>query len=346
MNSDSSESNSSKNIESQNSSSSIQYTKATIQTIPLGKIACTIYGPSEWEEADRAQRWFELLNEIRYQVLETIPYSGITRLFVATSDIFQEISRWQQELDLVEAITNDEEAETVGKSFVWGDGKSDSTYGIVIINERLAAQIVDDGNLSKLAKSLVIHELAHIHDYYVRLGHFGPESPPTANNWVSIKQSIAMCLWGEFFAEKIASIHQSEKEFKVSLELTAKIIQLSLKKLSHAKNQYLNDRNINVVWQIAGSELSQILNQIGRMLGIACAWKTETRNDLFANFVSDAWVQLIVKLYDELKTINTMDDLSQKLPALRKCVKEGMKLLGLRVKQVQNAVLLQFVENS
>jgi hypothetical protein len=318
------------------------YGKSSVQAIPLGQIAFSFSGPSQWADGERSQRWVTAIADIFKEIAECIPACYITRLIVATAEIGQEVTRWQRELGQPEVVTSDTAAVTAGKTFVWGGGELSTTYAVIIISEWLAAELVDGGNSSCLAKALIIHELAHVHDYFFRLRRLGRENPPWNNDWLAIRPSIAFSIWGDFFAESIASVHLPENPLRNALRLARNVMDFAFTRMSKAKTQYHTDGNINPIWAAAGDELSKVFNQLGRALGAAAVWKVElTKDELLSVGISwYGWSELIPKLNEQLLKVQTIDDLVQNITNIEKLVEQGFNLMGLYPQQRPEGLLV------
>jgi hypothetical protein len=235
------------------------YDRSSVEAIPFGHLKCNIIGSDLWRDTDRVKRLFTEISNLVKEVVERIPGCFITRIVVVAVQTGREITKWQKELGRPEVITDDAVGVTSGKALVWGSGQLSTSYGIVIISEAIAVEIADRGTDFEMCRALLVHELAHIHDDFIWLQRFGPQKPPSNNDWPGIRRAIAGSIWGEYLAEKVAQSYMKQSQFLNALVLAGQN-DFAFSRLS-IQNQYNADRNIVPIWAVA-DELSKIFDNL------------------------------------------------------------------------------------
>lgn len=316
------------------------YDKKAVEAIPLGSWVLSISGSEFWVENDRGQ----LLNNIIKRLLEKVPHetqaaaSRLLRLVSVTNDLHAEVRRWGEELGRPQFTTILGDAVTGAKTLLWGSGKLDSTYAIIVLFDWVAAGMLQSDDFKTNDQNFegyFVHELAHIHDSYLNLLYFG-ESPEILNDdWIGIRQAIAEAAWGEFFAESIAYPYFLKPCFKRELTLTLTLFQDALWDIERAVLEYEYNREISNIWPLSTSRISNIFNQFGRLLGFIYT-ASLAGNDYVSelikkiNEISPRWGTIVRHLNQHLRQIITQKERNiSTFSDLAEVVEDGFKACGL-----------------
>lgn len=315
-----------------------QFDKACVERIPPGQLALSIAGSPFWCERGRAQLLFDTASATIKRLIEDsiIPACGIVRLLVVTSDIENEIRRWQREVGRPEVTSSNMQGQVAGKSLVWGTGELRNTYGIIILREEVALALIEAPEESQTtAKAILVHELAHVHDDYVQFRSFGPSQWPMNNDWPGVRRFVALAVWGEFFADFVAH-HYLKGSNSQALSFSFTVLEQGIERIRVAILEYQTDGDIGKLWQIAVDQLSRILNQFGRTIGLLSARQDEMGLGIEAlsqeaRTKSANWVAIIEGLSQELNQLLSFPELDKgKIGALEDLVEQAFHVVGLR----------------
>jgi hypothetical protein len=254
------------------------FTKESVEAIPFGEMSLSVFGDSSWGEDARCQKLFSAITELLKYVdgLGKYGYKPL-RLVRVTADFADEVASWQRQLAHSEILSLD----CVGKMFAWGDGAMQSTYAVIIVPEKLAADLIEGNDRPKaIAKGILVHEIIHIHDECEMLRNFGPRAMPMSNNWPGIRQDIAEGIWTEFSADHVAYNWLKDYLFEEQVQLAAEILETALEEINQKIVEYREHGDIGTLWQSAGSKLSQTFNQIGRAAGLLTAAQKDDNDQL------------------------------------------------------------------
>jgi len=261
----------------------------------------------------------------------------LLRLVIVSSDFHNEVRYWQRELKRAEGTTLTPEAETGGKTLVWGDGRPDFTRGIIIIPDKVAAGLlIKQGShfQKNTGDNLFVHELTHVHTGYLLRNAFGEISPSMNNDWIGIQKEIAISIWEEWFAELIAN-RLFPVQFGSALSGTISMLRSGLERIDRSRDLYRINEDIVTLWAKAVDEISLIFNQFGGVLGLSCA-AAQKDNSFLSRLVNEIsrislpWSAILGRLHDELLAIAQKEDWSSgKFSELSRLVQEGFFACGL-----------------
>ncbi len=232
----------------------------------------------------------------------------LLRLVIVTSDITQEIFRWQKKLGYPELTSTDENAVVAGKTLTWGDGQLGSTFSIIILSEVIGRGLIsEDMGFKNLASGVFAHELAHVHDDFIGIHVFGPESTPANDDWIGIQQYFARIIWSEYFAESVAYVYLEESTISNQIGLCLKMMQSCNENIKREIIDYRSNGDIGQIWNYSCSEISKTLNQLGRVMGLLAKHSDDSLRETLIDQIgeiSPSLSQLANQLYDELQLID------------------------------------------
>lgn len=282
-------------------------TRATVEAAPNGRLSISfVYVAQCWEEEERMSRLLDAIVTTINEVQEAVPFWIITRLVVVTSDFPSEVIRWQRELGEQEGVTSGIYGEAHGKALVWGNNTLEATYGVVILSELIALCLIEGiAQNQALAKAVLTHELAHVHDEFIYRQVFGQPFPNETNNWAELRRTLAYVTWSEFFANFVA--YHFHKVWGCNDEIfapTSLIKRISLE-ISRRIFLYRFDGNMQTLWFSSVSDLLQVFAQSARSLGLLVAAQMDSDDkseELFAlcDEISPSWGNIMRRLTEEL----------------------------------------------
>jgi len=133
------------------------------------------------------------------------------RLVLLTRDLSAAAKSWQLQLGKPQAGTSEQpEGVAVAKTFFWGEDEN-SARAVVMIGDHIAYGAM---NGDSLAVSTVVHELGHVHDYFLRnvsRGFSRSTASPRASDWPLLRTYFAEIVWSEYAAESIAAIYMTDE---------------------------------------------------------------------------------------------------------------------------------------
>lgn len=253
------------------------------------------------------------------------------------SDFATEVARWRRQLGEPGGISSNSKAETWGKTLpLWGSGEPESTYAVIILPREIAyCLIAGENSLKSLARGILVHELAHVHDNYRYRRDFGPQPEPTIDDSIDIRHLIAKGTWGEFFAQSIAYPYYPEdhREELVSLGLTR--LQDSLQEIKQAKSDFQSHGNTATLWEVAIGKIGDAFFQLSRSIGLLTAAQRDG-NEQFDQFfkgvneISSTWGQIVRQLVRELNTLASQEKWdSESFNGLEDVIEQGFRATGL-----------------
>jgi len=185
------------------------------------------------------------------------------KLISVVTDLREEINALNSEFDNFLEIPSEN---AMGKTISWYSG--DICYSIILLNDYLGLALTRKGTDEYiLSKSALIHELAHIVDEVNFNKQFGLWSDLRDKRWGNIRKFIARSFWSEFFAEKTASLYNSDKHIKdtifYSINCLIENSDIFFSELVHYKIYLSNNLLISRFIELH----SVIFNQFGRAFG-------------------------------------------------------------------------------
>lgn len=302
--------------------------RTDVESKLCGDISFFFTGSERW--LSDAQQWANAVQQTILQMREYIPACVIVRLVVVANDVPQEVRRWQAQLGQAQLPLDEASGMVAGKTFVWGDGEPDTTFGVVIIRETLAAEILEKGELPSVSRATLVHEFAHVHDDFMRLRQFGPETNPKCDDWAGIRHSIALFAWTEYFAELTSCREHPDGALQNSVSLAKDLTCRALECIDDAKAQYHEDRNMGLLWSVACDELSKVFNQFARAIGLATGLgENLTEEALRSVGIESVWNEMLLELQESLRKIESLDGLPAALSKIENIIESGFNNLGL-----------------
>lgn len=305
-----------------------------IESIPPGSWELSIYGSSSiWGDKNNVKRLKDMLSRIFNEISEKFVFVNILRKVVITPTIKEEADNYERLLGRpVANYQNKEEGSYGGITLIWGDGKElQSTYGIVLWLEGAARMSLDNEEWV----STFAHELGHLCEDVILKNILGDKKLYyRTNDWNGIKQHFARSIFGEFFAEAIATPYHSKENIKSCIELGVTTLNNVTMRLQKNVEEFRDHQEIDHLWRIALEEMSWLYNQFGRSLGVI--WKLRDENSdlwdyLFASIKNSnpIWIPLLKDLMEELTRIMEKDWDETLLNEIIEIVEEGFYNVGL-----------------
>jgi len=313
---------------------SFEHDKDSVEKMPFGDWGLQIKGSCVWQEQNRAQKLFALISDImRSCVIETIPFCRAVRLVVVTSEFPEEVTRWSQQIGEPGGVSSER---TVAKTLFWG-----AEYAVILLREDIAFGWVEGvDEVVSLAEGLLVHELAHVHDYYKH----GDCQIPRRSDWLGICKSIARSTWGEFFAESVATqfVEGGSGEWWASDVIS--LLQIFLQELAQKISDYRSNRDAISLWEFSTKGMMDLFNQLGRAIGFMSRARFNN-NEQFDQFfesiekISSAWARVISLLVEELFKLEDLDRLEpEDFKRLEELGQRGFYTVGLYSRYSENGL--------
>jgi hypothetical protein len=218
------------------------------------------------------------------------------RHVLATWDFIADVRRWQKALNRPEWVTETDGGTAVGKALSWRRTGSRHAASVVVMQGDLFQGLVH-GNL--IARGILCHELAHIHEYsQQRRG--GDYEHPDARDLGAVIQFIAQSLTSECFAERVASRQYSAEDL-ATFVANADTITAFLDFFDQEKDAYRSHGDTLHIWQHAIRAVSGAADMIGRTVGEFFRERDRHLFDEFTKRLGDPkWADLAERLRVEL----------------------------------------------
>ena len=244
-------------------------------------------------EAHFAAALGELVEDV--QSVDGLDLSSL-RHVLATKDFPADVRRWQRVLRRPEEVTDTDGGTAVGKALSWRCAGSGQAASVVVMQGDLFQGVVHG---ISIARGILCHEFAHIHEYFQRLRGEDYEHPD-ARNLAAVFQFIAQSLASECFAELVAS-RQYSADDKATFVANADTISAFLEFFEREKDAYRSHGDTLHIWQHTIRAVSQAADMIGRTIG---EFHRKPDRHLFDEFVkrlgNPEWVELAERLRVEL----------------------------------------------
>jgi len=316
-----------------------EYSKTDVENMPLGRLVLAIKGSKYWGNENRDQQLRDEIAIIINKIVENgLIYCHLLRLVIVSCDLPNEIPRWQRQLGEPEVITSNSKEETAGKTFLWGNGSPEATYGVIILPESLAFALVevhDELNFRNRAKCIFIHELAHVHNMFFLLRALGPFTFPMNNDWHGIRNAIARTIYDEFLSELIASIYLENYSIDDETLNTGNFVSGCLKRIELSISEYFKDGNILTMWNYSSAEMSSLFNHIARAIGFLFSledYDSSSAEKFYKeiNNISPGWGGIVCHLISEIILLSEKQTWQPGiLQGLEDIVEKGFHVVGL-----------------
>jgi hypothetical protein len=182
------------------------------------------------------------------------------RHIVVSTEFVTDTQRLLQQLGLPDIVTSTKAAQAVGKTISWLH--QSQPVSILIFPHELVSQY----SSISLARGIIHHELAHVHDDKFRHDVLGPTPHPDARDLDAVIAYVSGVLWSEYFAERTAKRHYSHDDLMMFAD-NHEIITDCLRHIREEVLRYRQHEDILYLWQQSISTANIILGVIGRTLG-------------------------------------------------------------------------------
>lgn len=311
------------------------YDKVSVEKMFLGEWNLQItYGYSLWQAENRANRLSKyIINTVNNSKDAGIGCCAILRLVVVTGNFSNEVMKWSTQLG---ETWRDSSDEAVGQTLIWGDGKTESTYAVIILSQDIALGLLSDNKESEtFALGILIHELAHVHDDFICLNIFGHKPILQQGNWASHRQFFAKSLWGEFFAETHTYPYIKDSELSENTSYSITSLKNAIDEVTKEMMSFQTHKDARKVWGVAESQLSVVFNHFGRSLALLISDERVKGNKSLTekfiaeiNLVSKDWAQISISLLDIFKASEMLPS-PDILEHIGKIVDDGFRCVGL-----------------
>lgn len=317
--------------------------KETVEAIPAGSITVSLTKCCHpvWGDQINISKLNDAVLEVQQELIEKkrAVACQLTRLVMFTSDYNGVVGEWMKSLGRPFHPSTDENAIAFGQMLIWGDGKIETTYPIIILNEAIAVGLVGDNDSLKIfSKAILAHELGHIHDDFIQLQIFGKQGLPS--DWLSIRQFIAQSTWGEYFAETVAYAYLHENNLDTQIQLAILLCKSANEKIANAIKEHRLSNNAEILFNIVTSEISKSCNQLGRVSGLISSEENEKSLGNLRDGIVDfsiEWAEIVDQIYQELNKINQTENRSTDTwTELQKLVEKLFQINGIFPKQEEN----------
>jgi len=285
--------------------------RTEVERRPTGSYWVAISGPDFWADEANKQTLLDSLSGLVADTLADLPGIRFLRHIAVHPDVPETIHYWQRELGLPEIVTSAEQGAVFGKSLLWGSGDEDSTYALLVLSESIAHALVDrSGELAGCAASTVVHELAHVHDYWRVRAEIGDVRWPMNNDWGGIKRFLASNAWSEYFAERTAAPFSQTPHVSLEWWFSKELLGDAVERLQAEIAQFRWHGDANRLWNHATDQLSNLLNSLGRGLGAADALGTHDLLPLLdsANLQLEKWLEIAESAREGLRAMYAQSD--------------------------------------
>lgn len=281
--------------------------------LPLGTFTLSLHQVSDfWNIGDRFQKLSDIFRQIVKQLIDEKILFGVSllRLVIVTPNLPQVAQDWGRQLGKSGETTQHELGQVVGKMYLWGDAKPETTFAIIILQENLVTGfLAEDAYSQEAAKHMFVHEIAHIDTEYLYLSWFGSELP---DEWTYIHRSLAHRIWGEFHAEFIAYSVSNDPILKESVEVYGKMLIQAIKDIREEILRYRIHADVNRLFKFTGDLVFVLAAQMGRCLGALHATADSRTNiEKFLNdmtSISECWRDVTAAIYNKVQNGMTSTD--------------------------------------
>ncbi len=311
------------------------FNKISVENMLLGECNLQITnGYPLWHEENRATQLSKyIINVVNNANGFEIGGCAILRLVVVTGNLSNEVKSWSAELGETWRGSSDG---AVGQTLIWGDGKPESTYAVIILSQDIALCLLsEDKEAETFALGILIHELAHVHDDFICLNIFSHAPSPQQGNWASHRQFLAKSLWGEFFAETHTYPYIKDSELSENILHSVAALKYAINEINKEMTSYQLHKTAEKVWAVAENQLSIVFNHLGRTLALLLSDERVKNNKSLTekfiaeiNLISRDWAKILYNLMDILKKTEMIPS-PDILEEIGKFVDNGFRAIGL-----------------
>lgn len=193
---------------------------------------------------------------------------GHLRLIHFVHDLPAEVRRWQRQLGRPEIVSDADGASIGGKALVWGDGRTGTTHGVVLLAAYMVEGVAERRGTNL---ALVAHELAHADLDWQLIVSIGPvlDDHNHAGDWEIVGLQLAVNAIAEAYAESVAGRYTEEVLVIEAEHLLVTMAEGVLRRMRGAIAEYRRHANAGKLWGVTIFEVSAYLNQLGRVTGFS-----------------------------------------------------------------------------
>jgi len=227
------------------------------------------------------------------------------------------------------------ECSAVGRHIWWG-ADAESARSIIIFADYIAAAVIANNSF---ANACLVHELAHVHDDFLRgvvMGFRGSHMAPSVNDWPGICAYFAEITWSEYAAETVGARHNtSEGLLSLMRNDPVHLSGIDQRLRQTVSNYKCRQLALGSLWQNAVTEMGDIFGNLGRAVARlalapdydeALAFLARPRNE------SLTWKPVVERLVRELEQLGNKayaDWGAAPFCGIQEVIAEGFHAVGL-----------------
>jgi hypothetical protein len=232
--------------------------------------------------------------------LDNLDLSTLRYICIASS-LADETKRWLRDLGRPPIVTEGNIGDAVGKTITWHVDHTGQTISILIFPVEIIQGLCFGMNLPR---TVVAHELAHVHDDAYCNTIVGPTLHPDARDLPEVVSFICRMPWGEYFAQRIASRHMTPDDRKNSVVDSSSMVAEFADECDQLKQAYRVHGDHLQIWQEATMSVGRIASVLGRAIGELHS--SESSGDLRRQLVENLrpeWRQVTEKFILDLDSL-------------------------------------------
>ncbi|MDM4018149.1 hypothetical protein [Roseiconus lacunae] len=191
------------------------------------------------------------------QTTDSLDLSSLRHVLVS-KDFAGDVRRWQRALNRPQAISEN----AIGKAFSWCSEGAGHSTSIVLMQSDFFQGVVHG---ISIARGILCHELAHVHEYAQRLPETNYEAPD-ARDLDAVLEFIAQSVASEYLAERVASRQYSTEDLADFVANADTIVAL-LNSFDQEKHAYRSHGDTLHIWQHSILAVSRAADMTGRTIG-------------------------------------------------------------------------------
>lgn len=249
-------------------------------------------------EEDRKKVYTTLRELIDYQT-ESLVIRNLDAV-VFTSSLGEEVLRFQQEKNITTTgITDSPRGIAAAKVVSYFEKEEERS---VVFISGVFLQLLFDPEETWLARNIIHHELAHVHDSTMRFNAYRTFEISRTDDYMTIASKIGEILWMEYIADRLAIKSFGtgcELPYKHFLELTDSLLE-NMKEYRKVYFATGDSYRVFVNLQEESNLLLRITgNLLGKMHGLGL-------KDLVKQIPNSYFYPILVRLSDELERLHSI----------------------------------------
>lgn len=286
-----------------------------------------------WNNPENFKKINDIIVKLHKEVTNIFNTLIVLRAVIITSDVIKEYERLLTDSKRNTTMSKPRTGTIViaGKIFKWGKCESiENYYAAVILDEHICVGAFENDNE---CKALIVHELAHVAEWYITKNVKGNKLNDTYNNeWERIKYLKATDMFSEYFAQIMAYPYYPNNDvLQEHVDFIISILKSANQFVNNEITKYRIHADMNKLWTSAGKELSRVFDQVGRSLGLLeCIENNNERYNEFLvqiNSINPSWVSVIQEAAKALKNFASSDN-NFSPDALTKVIEKGFNASG------------------